>query len=103
MILSQRSIAPALRGNAVVVKPQGDAGDRRFLLAKIYEEAGLPPGVLNVVIVRSSRLETRSRCIHPEPDLLYRLHARGPAIGQLARNRPKDQARHSGTCATLLA
>src|SRR6266481_4879162 len=52
MILSQRSIAPALAlGNAVVVKPSEETPvTGGFLLAKIYEEAGLPPGVLNVVV-----------------------------------------------------
>ena len=50
--LSSRSVAPALAcGNAVVLKPASDtpvAGG--LLLARIFEEAGLPPGVLSVVI-----------------------------------------------------
>jgi len=50
--LSSRSVAPALAcGNAVVLKPAIDtpvAGG--LLLARIFEEAGLPPGVLSVVI-----------------------------------------------------
>jgi len=52
MHLSNRSIAPALAlGNAVVVKPADDTPvTGGLLLAKIYEEAGLPPGLLNVVI-----------------------------------------------------
>ncbi len=52
MILSNRSIAPALAlGNAVVVKPSDETPvTGGLLLAKIYEEAGLPPGLLNVVI-----------------------------------------------------
>jgi aldehyde dehydrogenase (NAD+) len=50
--LSHRSIAPALAlGNAVVVKPAEDTPvTGGLLLAKIYEEAGLPPGLLNIVI-----------------------------------------------------
>ena len=50
--LSNRSIAPALAlGNAAVIKPASDTPvTGGLLLAKIYEEAGLPPGVLNVVI-----------------------------------------------------
>lgn len=52
MHLSNRSIAPALAlGNAVVVKPADDTPvTGGLLLGKLYEEAGLPPGVLNVVV-----------------------------------------------------
>nr|BAF62890.1 probable vanillin dehydrogenase [Pseudomonas putida] len=50
--LTQRSVAPALAvGNAVVIKPASDTPvTGGLLLAKIFEEAGLPPGLLNVVI-----------------------------------------------------
>lgn len=51
-LLSVKSVAPALAlGNAVVLKPHQDtpiAGGT--LVAKIFEDAGLPGGVLNVVI-----------------------------------------------------
>jgi aldehyde dehydrogenase (NAD+) len=52
MHLSSRSVAPALAvGNAVVIKPASNTPvTGGLLLAKIYEEAGLPTGVLNVVI-----------------------------------------------------
>ncbi len=50
--LSNRSVAPALAvGDAVVLKPAGDTPvTGGLLLAKVYEEAGLPPGVLSVII-----------------------------------------------------
>ncbi len=50
--LSNRSVAPAIAlGNTVVLKPASDTPvSGGLLLAKIYEEAGLPPGVLNVVV-----------------------------------------------------
>lgn len=50
--LTQRSLAPALAlGNAVVVKPASDTPvTGGLLLARIFEEAGLPPGVLSVVV-----------------------------------------------------
>jgi aldehyde dehydrogenase (NAD+) len=50
--LSNRSVAPALAvGNAVVLKPASDTPvTGALLLAKIFEEAGLPPGVLSVVV-----------------------------------------------------
>ncbi|MFJ4950211.1 aldehyde dehydrogenase family protein [Streptomyces sp. NPDC088760] len=51
-LLSLKSVAPALAlGNAVVLKPHQNtpiAGGT--LLAKIFEEAGLPGGLLNVVV-----------------------------------------------------
>lgn len=56
--LSNRSVAPALGvGNAVVLKPAGDTPiTGGLLLAKIYEEAGLPAGVLNVIVGRGSEV-----------------------------------------------
>ncbi|GAA1895502.1 aldehyde dehydrogenase family protein [Streptomyces sodiiphilus] len=58
LFLSNRSVAPALAvGNAVVLKPAGDTPvTGGLLLAKIYEEAGLPPGVLSVVIGRGGEV-----------------------------------------------
>jgi len=52
MYLSHRTVAPALAvGNAVVLKPAEDTPvTGGLLIAKILEEAGLPPGVLNVVV-----------------------------------------------------
>ncbi|EPC4364442.1 aldehyde dehydrogenase family protein, partial [Pseudomonas aeruginosa] len=49
--LSSRAVAPALAlGNAVVLKPASETVvTGGLLLGKIFEEAGLPPGVLNVV------------------------------------------------------
>ncbi|MFF2523979.1 aldehyde dehydrogenase family protein [Streptomyces liangshanensis] len=51
-LLSLKSVAPALAlGNAVVLKPhQNTPVCGGSLVAKVFEDAGLPPGVLNVVI-----------------------------------------------------
>jgi aldehyde dehydrogenase (NAD+) len=56
--LSARSVAPALAaGNAVVLKPSSDTPvTGGTLLAKLLEEAELPPGVLSVVIGSGSEL-----------------------------------------------
>jgi aldehyde dehydrogenase (NAD+) len=56
--LSQRSVAPALAlGNAVVLKPATDTPvTGGLLIAKIFEDAGLPAGVLNVVAGRGSSI-----------------------------------------------
>ncbi len=50
--LANRSVSPALAcGNAIVVKPASDTPvTGALLLAKIFEEAGLPKGVFNVVV-----------------------------------------------------
>ena len=69
--LSNRSVAPALAlGNAVVLKPSNDTPvTGGLLLAKIYEEAGLPAGVLNVVVGSSAVIgDAFSR--HPVPRVL---------------------------------
>jgi benzaldehyde dehydrogenase (NAD) len=51
LILSVRALAPALAtGNAVVLKPDIQTPvSGGFLLARAFEEAGLPPGVLHVL------------------------------------------------------
>jgi aldehyde dehydrogenase (NAD+) len=56
--LTNRSLAPALAvGNAAVVKPASDTPvTGGLLLAKIFEEAGLPPGVLNVIVGPGSEI-----------------------------------------------
>ncbi|MFJ2113586.1 MULTISPECIES: aldehyde dehydrogenase family protein [unclassified Streptomyces] len=51
-LLAIKSVAPALSlGNAVVIKPnQNTPVVGGGLIAKLFEDAGLPPGLLNVVI-----------------------------------------------------
>ncbi|MGY1715744.1 aldehyde dehydrogenase family protein [Geodermatophilus sp. SYSU D01106] len=68
MHLSNRSVAPALAlGNAVVLKPAGDTPvTGGLLLAKVYEEAGLPPGLLSVVIGSGSEIGD-AIVSHPTP------------------------------------
>jgi 1-pyrroline-5-carboxylate dehydrogenase len=41
--------APALMGNTVVWKPASSAMFNAYYLMKLYEEAGMPPGVINMV------------------------------------------------------
>lgn len=56
--LSHRSVAPAVAlGNTVVLKPaENTPVTGGLLLARIYEEAGLPPGVLNVVVGKGGEI-----------------------------------------------
>jgi aldehyde dehydrogenase (NAD+) len=69
--LSNRSVAPALAvGNAVVIKPASDTPvTGGLLLAKIFEEAGLPPGVLSVVVGPGSVIGD-AFVLHPVPRVI---------------------------------
>jgi acyl-CoA reductase-like NAD-dependent aldehyde dehydrogenase len=69
--LSERSVAPALAlGNAVVVKPASDTPvTGGLVLARIFEEAGLPAGVLNVVVGAGSEIGDEF-VTHPVPGLI---------------------------------
>ena len=50
LLLAARKIAPALvTGNAVVLKPPEEASLSCLLLGEILSEAGVPPGVVNVI------------------------------------------------------
>lgn len=69
--LTARSAAPALAvGNAVVVKPASDTPITGGLLfAKILEEAGLPPGVLSVIVGAGSEIGD-AFVTHPIPRVI---------------------------------
>ena len=69
--LSMRSVAPALGcGNGVVLKPASDTPlTGGLLLAKIFEAAGLPKGVLNVVVGAGSEIGDYF-VEHPVPRLI---------------------------------
>lgn len=89
--LANRSISPALAvGNAVVVKPPSATPVTGGLIfAKIFEEAGLPPGVLNVV-VGSAREIGDSFVSHPIPRVVTFTGSTkaGRHIGELAMSSP---------------
>ncbi|MGN2298670.1 aldehyde dehydrogenase family protein [Micrococcus luteus KDCGSN] len=69
--LSQRSVAPALAlGNAVVIKPASDTPiTGGTLIARLFEEAGLPAGVLSVVVGAGSEIGD-AFVKHPVPRLI---------------------------------
>lgn len=69
--LSMRSVAPALgAGNGVVLKPHDDTPiTGGTLLAKIFEEAGVPKGLLNVVVADIGEIGD-SFIDHPIPRII---------------------------------
>lgn len=87
--LTQRSIAPALAlGNAVVLKPASDTPiTGGLLLAKIFEEAGLPKGLLNVVVGAGSEIGD-AIVTHDTPSLVSFTGSTpvGKHIGELAHS-----------------
>ncbi len=97
--LAIRSIAPALAtGNAVVVKPATDTPITGGLLfASIFEAAGLPKGLLNVVVGRGSEIGDEI-VTHPTPRLISFTGSTpvGKRIGELAGGALKKTALELG-------
>jgi aldehyde dehydrogenase (NAD+) len=71
MYLTNRTLAPALAlGNAVVLKPSSNTPvTGGLLLARILQEAGLPPGVLNVVVGSAADIGD-ALVSHPTPRIV---------------------------------
>ncbi|MGW0859217.1 aldehyde dehydrogenase family protein [Streptomyces sp. NPDC002690] len=70
-LLSLKSVAPALAlGNAVVLKPhQNTPIVGGTLIAKIFEDAGLPAGLLNVVVTDIAEIGD-ALLEHPVPEVI---------------------------------
>ncbi|WP_374986504.1 aldehyde dehydrogenase family protein [Streptomyces fradiae] len=70
-LLSLKSVAPALAlGNAVVLKPhQNTPILGGTMVAKVFEDAGLPPGVLNVVVTDIAEIGD-ALLEHPVPQVI---------------------------------
>ncbi|MGF1426199.1 aldehyde dehydrogenase family protein [Kitasatospora sp. LaBMicrA B282] len=71
LFLSMKPVAPALAlGNGVVLKPHQDAPIvGGTLIAKIFEEAGLPAGLLNVVVTDIAEIGD-ALLEHPVPKVI---------------------------------
>ena len=85
--LTARSLAPALAlGNAVVVKPASDTPvTGGLLLARIFEEAGLPAGVFSVVVGAGAEIGD-AFVEHPVPSFISFTGSTqvGRSIGRIA-------------------
>lgn len=97
--LTIRSIAPAIAtGNAVVIKPATDTPVTGGLIfASIFEAAGLPKGLLNVVVGRGSEIGD-DIVTHPIPRLISFTGSTevGRHIGELAGRGLKKTALELG-------
>lgn len=93
MYLAMRSIAPALAtGNTVVVKPSSSTPvSGGTLLGKIFEEAGVPKGVLQIVVPKTSEIGD-ALYDHPIPEMISFTGstAVGSRIGEVAGKNVKD-------------
>ncbi|MDL2252901.1 aldehyde dehydrogenase family protein [Ruminococcaceae bacterium OttesenSCG-928-I18] len=70
LVLAMRSVLPAVAtGNAVVLKPATDTPGSAFLIAEMFEKAGMPKGLLNVVAGRGSEIGDLI-VQHPIPQLI---------------------------------
>ena len=85
--LSMKSVAPALgAGNGVVLKPHEETPvTGGTLVAKIFEEAGIPKGLLNVVVTEITEIGD-AFVEHPIPRIISFTGSTqvGSHIGQLA-------------------
>ena len=91
-VLAMRSIMPAIAtGNAVVVKPSAETPASAFVLAKCFEKAGFPKGLVNVVIGASSEIGDYF-VGHPIPDLISFTGSTeiGRNVGKIATGQLKE-------------
>ncbi|BAB05729.1 aldehyde dehydrogenase family protein [Halalkalibacterium halodurans] len=99
LVLAMRSVAPALAtGNAVVLKCSSDAPiTSGLLIAELFEEAGLPKGVLNVVVGKAAEIGD-AFVTHPIPKLISFTGSTevGRHIAQLAARELKETALELG-------
>ena len=98
-LLTLRSVAPAVAtGNTVVLKPASDTPiTSGLLVGELFEEAGFPPGVINVIVGRGSEVGD-AFVGHPIPDMISFTGSTevGRHIGELAGRYLKDVALELG-------
>lgn len=98
-LLSMRSIAPAIAtGNSVVIKPASDTPVTSGLLfGDIFEAAGFPAGLVNVIVGRGSEIGD-AFVSHPIPSLISFTGSTevGRRIGEIAGGNLKDVALELG-------
>lgn len=103
-ILALRSVLPAIAcGSAVVLKPSSDTPASAFILAEIFEKAGLPEGLVNVVAGAGSEI---GDCIveHPLSDMVSFTGSTevGMHIGEMCGRAVKDVSLELGGNNTMI-
>ncbi len=91
-ILALRSVLPAIAaGNAVVLKPASDTPATAFILGELFQQAGLPDGLLNAVAGAGSEIGDLL-VLHPESDMVSFTGSTevGRRIGSLTGSRICD-------------
>ena len=98
LILSIRAVAPALAaGNAVVLKPDPrTALTGGFIIARLFEEAGLPKGVLQVLPGDAEAGEALVHRSRHRDDLVHRLDRGRPPHRRARRQAPEEGALELG-------
>lgn len=98
-LLTMRSLAPAIAtGNGVVIKPASDTPVTSGLLfGEIFERAGFPSGLVNVVVGRGSEIGD-AFVSHPIPCMISFTGSTevGRRIGEIAGKNLKDVALELG-------
>lgn len=98
-LLTMRSVAPAIAtGNSVVIKPASDTPITSGLIfGEIFEEAGFPKGLVNVIVGRGSEIGD-AFVSHPIPSMISFTGSTevGRRVGELAGKYLKDVALELG-------
>lgn len=103
-ILALRSVLPAIAtGNAVVLKPASDTPATAFIIAEMFEKAGMPAGLLNVVAGSGSEIGDYI-VEHPLSDMVSFTGSTdvGRRIGQKAGAQIKDVSLELGGDNTMI-
>lgn len=93
----QKIVPAILCGNTVVLKPSQLAPLSAMILAEAFHEAGLPPGVFNLVTGRGAEVGN-ALAVHPEVDMIsFTGSTKGGAeVGKLAMETIKKVALELG-------
>lgn len=92
LLLAMRSVVPAIAcGNTVVLKPSSETPGSAFQIAEMFERAGFPKGVINVVAGKGSEIGDYI-VSHPIPALVSFTGSTevGQHIGKIAGELLKD-------------
>jgi len=88
--MATRKIAPALAaGCTVILKPASETPLTALMLAQIFEEAGVPPGVVNVI--PSNSASTMSNTILSDPRTRKLSFTGSTEVGRLLLNKASEQ------------